>query len=182
MVRQKPSPAFKLGALFPSSSLILHFDFKNITMQESSIYTGKWTNWSKGPILGSTLTLTQEDATILIAFLSFYVSLVGSRILFIIRLIFHFVLSSPCPNDGLHNQRQAILRNSSSAVDSVTMLARVAWAWRGRAREVWARITPVLLFFMLWFIGLSLAAIFSSQISTAMGHEVLIASPNCGIL
>lgn len=151
-------------------------------MQESSIYTGKWTNWSQGQILGSTLTLTQGDATILIAFLSFYVSIVGSRLLFIIRLILHFRLSSSCPNDGLHNQRQAILRNSSSAVDSMTTLARLSWAWRGRARESWARTTPVLLFFLLWFIGLSLAAIFSSRISTAMGHGVLIASPNCGLM
>jgi hypothetical protein len=151
-------------------------------MQESSIYTGKWTNWSKGQILGSTLTLTQGDATILIAFLSFYVSIVGSRLLFIIRLILHFRLSSSCPNDGLHNQRQAILRNSSSAVESMTTLARIVWVWRGRARQVWERISPLLLFFLLWFIGLSLAAIFSSQISTAMGNEVLIASPNCGIL
>lgn len=151
-------------------------------MQESNIYTGKWTNWSKGQIIGSTLTLTQEDATILIAFLSFYVSIVGSRILYVIHLVLHFLLSSPCPNDGLHSQRQVILRNSSSAVDSIYMLARVAWAWRGRASAVWARITPVLLFLILWFIGISLAAIFSSQISTAMGHEVLITSPNCGIL
>jgi hypothetical protein len=151
-------------------------------MQESNIYTGKWTNWSKGQILGSTLTLTQRDATILIAFLSFYVSIVGSRLLFIIRLILHFLLSSSCPNDGLHNQRHAILRNSSSAVESMTTLALVAWAWRGRTRGVWARITPVLLFFIFWFFGLSLAAMFSSQISTAMGHEVLLSSPNCGIM
>lgn len=151
-------------------------------MQESTIYTGRWTNWSKGQVLGSTLTLTQGDATILIAFLSFYVSIVGSRLLFIIRLILHFQLSSCCPNDGLHNQRQAILRNSSNAVESMTTLARIAWAWRGRTREVWVRTTPMLMFFLLWFIGISMAAIFSSQISTTMGNEVLISSPNCGIL
>lgn len=118
-------------------------------MQESSIYTGKWTNWSKGQILGSTLTLTQEDVTVLIAFLSFYVSIVGSRMLFIIRLILHFLLSLSCPSDGIHNQRQAILRNSSNAVDSMNMLARVAWAWRGRAGAVWARMC----FFSLHFVS-----------------------------
>ncbi len=39
------------------------------------VYTGVWTNWSRGKMMGSTLTLTRTDANVFIAFLAFFVTL-----------------------------------------------------------------------------------------------------------
>jgi hypothetical protein len=38
------------------------------------VYLGKWTNWSRGPVFGATLTLSREDANLLIAFVAFFVA------------------------------------------------------------------------------------------------------------
>lgn len=148
------------------------------------VYTGVWTNWSRGSTFGSTLTLTQADATLLTAFVAFYVTLVGTRLWKIACLIYHFNLSSVSPRDALHHQRQAILRNAPDALDGFIEMGRLALAWRSVAglTRVWTRILPVLAFSLLWVAGWTTAAGFSSQVSTAMGSEALISSPNCGVL
>lgn len=45
-------------------------------------YTGVWTNWSEGTVIGITLTLSREDAGILTAFLAMLANLpvVSSRV------------------------------------------------------------------------------------------------------
>ena len=44
------------------------------------VYLGAWTDWSRGRVLGATLTLSRGDGTLLIAFLAFYVAIVGTRL------------------------------------------------------------------------------------------------------
>lgn len=36
--------------------------------EQYPVHLGIWTNWSRGGVMGSTLTLTQPDANLLIAF------------------------------------------------------------------------------------------------------------------
>ncbi|KAK0614802.1 hypothetical protein DIS24_g11914 [Lasiodiplodia hormozganensis] len=43
------------------------------------VYCGVWTNWSRGKVLGATLTLSREDGNLLIAFLAFFVTAVGEE-------------------------------------------------------------------------------------------------------
>jgi hypothetical protein len=38
------------------------------------VYLGTWINWSRGPVFGATLTLTRNDANLLIAFVAFFVA------------------------------------------------------------------------------------------------------------
>jgi hypothetical protein len=40
---------------------------------------GTWVNWSRGQIMGATLTLRRQDADLLIAFTAFFVAFVANR-------------------------------------------------------------------------------------------------------
>lgn len=149
-----------------------------------NVYTGVWTNWSRGSTFGLTLTLTQADANLLTAFAAFFVTMVGTRLWKVACLIWHFNYTSSSPQGALHHQRQAILRNASDALDGLIDITRLALAWRSvkGLTGLWARILPVLTFSLFWVAAWTAAAGFSSQLSTAIGSEALISSPNCGYL
>ena len=66
------------------------------------IYTGVWTNWSRGYILGATLTLRRRDADLLIAFTAFFVSFVASRVWRVICFILHRSYSTTNPQDVVY--------------------------------------------------------------------------------
>lgn len=146
------------------------------------VHLGFWTNWSRGSTLGATITLTQGDANILIALISLFVTLVGTRLFRVICLVTHFNFSSSTPQDALHHQRQATLRNLPDAIDGVFVMASLAKAWRKQADKTWRRSLPLLVFSLFWFCAWTVAAGFSSQISTAIGNEVLLSGSSCGYL
>ncbi len=94
----------------------------------------------------------------------------------------HYALSSEAERDGIYHQRQAILRNAADGVSALRSLVRMNWAWRShRGASPYRRIIPLIIFTIAIVSGLMLAVIFSSQVSTAMGNEVLLAGSNCGI-
>ncbi|KAI3393663.1 hypothetical protein diail_3843 [Diaporthe ilicicola] len=96
------------------------------------LYTGFWTNWSRGPILGSTLTLTQDDANLFVAFVSFFVAVMGTRLWSICCLAMHFRCSSRAmaAPDALYHQRQAVLRNSPESLDAFVALTKMMLTWK----------------------------------------------------
>ncbi|KAB5576596.1 hypothetical protein GE09DRAFT_627098 [Coniochaeta sp. 2T2.1] len=146
------------------------------------VYLGLWTNWSRGPVFGATLTVTQSNANLLIAFLSFFVTYVGTRFWRIACLVIHYSYSSHAPGDGLYHQRQAILRNSTNAEDGLYTILCLGWVWRRIARQTWYRVIPLIIFASICVVGWTLAAGFSSNISTAVGNEVLLRGSNCGAI
>jgi hypothetical protein len=150
--------------------------------EAETVHLGLWTNWSRGAVFGSTLTLTQNNANLLIAFVSFFVTYVGTRFWRIGCLVLHFAYSSRAARDGLHHQRQVILRNTSNAEDGLYTFLCLGWVWHRVSRQTWSRIFPVLCFTVMCVVGWTLAAGFSSKISTAVGNEVLLTGSNCGAL
>jgi hypothetical protein len=44
------------------------------TIDDIPVYLGVWTNWSRGQVMGSTLTLDRRNGSLLIAFLAFFVA------------------------------------------------------------------------------------------------------------
>ncbi|KAI0154689.1 hypothetical protein GGR57DRAFT_512248 [Xylariaceae sp. FL1272] len=142
------------------------------------VHLGVWTNWSRGLILGRTLTLNVEDANLLIAFTGFFIAFVANRAWRIICFVFHRAHSTTKPQDAGYHQLQATLRNVSSAEDGFHLLLLLLWVWR--QSRTWFRPLPVLIVAAVSVIGFTVAGGFSSRISTAMGHEVLINSVDCG--
>ncbi|KAK4222760.1 hypothetical protein QBC38DRAFT_548978 [Podospora fimiseda] len=145
------------------------------------VYTGVWTNWSRGPVFGSTLTLTRDRGNLLIAFTAFFVAFVSTRFWRIICIALHRYYSTPNPTDGIHHQRQALLRNSPSPEWGFWTLSQLGWAWRkSTRRRSFIRLLPAALAAALCALTFAIASGFSSQISTGISDEVLIDGRNCG--
>ncbi|KAJ8127569.1 hypothetical protein O1611_g6069 [Lasiodiplodia mahajangana] len=125
------------------------------------VYIGLWTNWSQGIALGSTLTLSRDNANLLIGAITFFITIVA------------------VPRDALYHQRQAIIRNSSSAAGTVLTLIDLIWAWR-KATKSWLRVLPLLLLTALTAISLAVASLFAARIAT--GSEVLLTGSGCGMV
>lgn len=148
----------------------------------SGVYIGAWTNWSYGSVRGATITLTQRNGALLIAFLAFYVGLAGSSFWRIACFALHQTLSSDRSEDGLYHQRQAILRNSATDVVGLWNFLQTNWFWRRNASSPFRRVLPLVAFSILHIAVFGIAGVFSSQVSTAAGNEVLVSSSNCGHL
>lgn len=151
-------------------------------MAGDDIFLGQWTNWSRGPIFGPTLTMTQENGKYLIAFLAFFVAFVAARFWRICCFFLHRFYSTKHPSAAPYHQRQAILRNSSSPESGLVSLLRLCWAWRQpHPKQLLDSLSPALVAFTV-LAGFAIAGVFSSQISSTTGNEVLLSGANCGII
>ncbi|KAL1616591.1 hypothetical protein SLS54_008326 [Diplodia seriata] len=148
------------------------------------IYTGLWTNWSRGAVLGSTITLSRRDGALLIAFTAFFITIVSTAFWRISCFAFHTLFSTASARDGLHHQRQALLRNSANGASGLCSLLLVLWSWRSgqnEAKHAYSRLLPLIAYTTITILAFAIASGFSSTISSGMGNEVLISSPRCGI-
>ena len=149
---------------------------------ESYVNTGVWTNWSHGRVLGATLTLSQRSGAVLAAFLAIFVSFAGSMFWQILSYAIHQALATEpgSKSDGLHQQRQVILRNSSTAGTALWKITTLAQAWQGHAPRSLLRLAPFIFLAAVNIAAFSLASIFTSAVTTAPGTAVLIRGPSCG--
>ncbi|KAK4160457.1 hypothetical protein QBC43DRAFT_359640 [Cladorrhinum sp. PSN259] len=143
---------------------------------EYPIYTGFWTNWSYGSVLGSTLTLTRSDGNLVIAFVAFFLTIITTRVWAILCFTFHACFSTGDPRDTVHHQRQVLLRNSPGPVGTAWALMELLWTWR-KSKYSARRVIPLLICCVVLATGFAVAAGFSSRISR--GSEVLLASQSC---
>lgn len=132
--------------------------------------------------MGSTLTLPRREADQLVAFTAFFVALVSSRFWCLVCQAYHTCYSTQEPRDALHHQRQAILRNSVSALADSFRLASLSWTWRGPISRGIRRTMLVFLSAVICAAGFATASVLSSWISTALNNEVLISGGGCGIV
>ena len=146
------------------------------------VYLGIWTDWSRGPILGATLTLSRQDGNLLIAFLAFFVALVGTRFWRLACLILHHIYSTDRPSDGVHNQRQVFLRNAPNPEAALWTLADMGFSWRQKAGQVWTRLLPLLGLSTACFAGFILAGGLSPRVATFVSNEVLLSGAGCATL
>lgn len=145
-----------------------------------STYTGHWINWSHGAVLGSTITLSSRDGGLLIAFLALFVSAAGAASWSILAFSMHQFFSKNAPQVGVHQQRQIILRNTSSPTSAAWELLQIAWAWRKTSEKSLLRSLPMAILALLSVALFGLAGVFSSEVTKAPGNETLIISQNCG--
>ncbi|KAJ3576404.1 hypothetical protein NPX13_g3710 [Xylaria arbuscula] len=136
------------------------------------VYTGFWIDWSRGKVIGSTLTLMRDDANLFIAFVAFFLTVVTAKLWSIACFAFHSFFSTQDPRDMLHHQRQALLRNNGAPAGmALTLLLRLAWVWRQNGGGI-RRVVPLSACTVLLAIGFAAAAGFSSRI--ALGDTVLL--------
>lgn len=148
------------------------------SMVEYSVHLGTWTNWSRGRVMGATLTLDRRGGNLLIAFTAVFVGIVTERLWRIACILFYRCYSTPEPRDALYHQQQAILRNSTSPVAAVWTLTQLLWTWQNVAKRGFTRIIPILLTAILCLFAFTVAGGFSSSISSGIGNEVLLNGTN----
>lgn len=149
---------------------------------DNDVYTGIWTNWSRGPILGSTLTTTKQYGNLIIAFTALFVTFVASRLWRVSCLIIHRWYSTAADRSAIHHQRQVILRNSRAAESTLFDILSVLWTWRKSGTRHIAGLIPLIIFSTCYLAAFTAAGGFSSNISSAIGDEVLVNGRNCGTL
>jgi hypothetical protein len=146
------------------------------------VQLGVWTDWSRGRVFGATLTCTRQDGNLLIAFLAFFVALVGTRFWRLVCLILHHTYSNENPSDGVHHQRQVLLRNTPNPEAALGTIANMGFSWRHNAKRVWVRLLPLFGLALACLTGFILAGGFSSRVATLVSSEVLLSGANCGFL
>ncbi|KAI1179955.1 hypothetical protein F4777DRAFT_355236 [Nemania sp. FL0916] len=144
------------------------------------VYVGIWTNWSRGQLFGLTLTLTDRIASGVIAGTATFVTIVGSYFWKAVCFSLHRLYAKSTPQNAIYHQRQAILRNSSTAEEGLEQLARLIWVNRGRRGRL--APLPALVAGLIFMYSFLVASTLLPIISTTVGTDVLIRSLNCGFL
>lgn len=145
------------------------------------VLTGVWTDWGRGKIIGATLTLSGRNGGILLSFIAAAVTVTASRLWQILCFAAHQVRAQRRPADGLHHQRQNILRNSSSPAGAAWGFLLQMWYWRRHPNA------PVIRsgLWVLWAVGYTaiwiLLALFASTVSNEASEFRLLQGRTCGI-
>ncbi|KAF2464395.1 uncharacterized protein BDR25DRAFT_271861 [Lindgomyces ingoldianus] len=148
-------------------------------MSSDHIHTGGWFNWSHNAAFGNTITISSRSGYFLVAFLTLYVTIAGSRFWVIMAFIVHQEITNSKEYDGMHIQQQAILRNSEAPMSAAVSLARIAFRWRGVAKRPLLRSLPLLLLALSSLGAFRAASILTAEVTKAAGNETLIDSPGC---
>lgn len=149
----------------------------------SSIYTGAWINWSRGAILGATVTLFQRNSSLFTAFLGIFVTIVGGACWRMLSFLVHqHRAGHGCKMDILYHQQQIILRNSDSSTVTAWQMIRLAWNTRKLGKNRILRNLPFVILALCNTLFFIVAGVFSSAVAKAAGSDTLISSSNCGYL
>ncbi|KAH7386852.1 hypothetical protein DE146DRAFT_768549 [Phaeosphaeria sp. MPI-PUGE-AT-0046c] len=148
------------------------------------VHLGFWTNWSHGKIQGATVTLTRQNGNLLIAFLAIFIGMVGKSFWRLGCFMLHRHFSSSNAQDGLHHQRQVILRNSDTAQDGAWRLLMSMLAWRSgaRARRPILRLLPIIVIAFAISAAFGVASVFSSNVTNEALNQVLLKGSRCSAI
>lgn len=149
---------------------------------DANVYIGIWTNWSRGPIFGPTLTATRAHGNYLIVFTALFVAFVTSRFWRILCLFIHRSYSTSQQRHTIHHQRQVILRNSSTPDSALESLLSLLWTWRSLAIKDLVLLGLLALLAYISAVAFPVAGGVSSIISSAVGDEVLLDGGRCGVV
>lgn len=150
-------------------------------MSSTGIYTGVWTDWSRGQVEGLTLTLSQRHSGYLQSFLAILVTFAGTQLWKIAAFILH-ALGTGKPfqrHELIHQQRQVILRNTHSAGNTIADLLFLVWAWKGRGIRLRRCLVPIFVATLI-LAGFSVAGVFTGEITKSAGTHMLARGDVCG--
>lgn len=146
-----------------------------------TVYTGPWINWSKGLVLGSTITLSSRNGAVLTAFIATFIAIVSALLWKILCFGLHQSRVSQGPKDGLYHQQQNVFRNSGTPGGAAWSFMLQSWHWSGRARNTLLRSLPWVLFSTAYVVVFTVLSIFgSSEVVKAAGQDRLLRGSQCG--
>lgn len=159
-------------------------DIRGLT---GTIYQGFWTDWSKGKLLGTTLTLDPAGTIFLTNSLAMVVTLCGIQLWTILRFALHqwAPTSSHTPSTPHLNKQQLILRNAGSALSTAQLMLELACTSRRSTGQRSRRAYFISLLATIYAIMFMVAAIFSNRVISLAQDDgvsaVLVKSRQCGV-
>jgi len=144
------------------------------------IYLGRWTDWSNGPVVGDSLTMSTRHATYLISFIATFDVWVASAAWDLIAFMLHQALTIRAPKNAAAHQIQVILRNCSTPVAFIRNAVFIGWAWRKRSWRITLKIFILALLPIILAILFVAAGVGSSRIAST--GDVLLLGNDCGLV
>ncbi|KAF2150220.1 hypothetical protein K461DRAFT_315187 [Myriangium duriaei CBS 260.36] len=146
------------------------------------VYTGVWINYSKGVVLGATITLSSRYANILTAFLAAFVKFVGSQMWSILSFAIHQWRSSLADKDGLYHQRQVLFRNTNSPLSAAWIFTKQWWAWKRVMDGTFLRSFGWIIFATSYALLFAVCSVLVGEVSGAESTLRLLKPSSCGFL
>ncbi|KAL8914309.1 MAG: hypothetical protein Q9171_001029 [Xanthocarpia ochracea] len=156
-------------------------------MDDDLVHLGVWQDFSGGKYKGWNLTTTNQQATILTAFIAIGVTAVGARSWKIYRFLLYQSRRHDLAKDAMIREQEVILRNSESDLCTLTNVWSLIWAWRSFGRLLPGdklreshRSSAILLLVSLvhWVVFLLLAASLPSFLSKGQPNPVVLLNSN----
>jgi hypothetical protein len=158
------------------------------------IFEGLWTDWTRGRALGLTWTLCPSRATLLTNSLALFVTLAGGQLWTIIRFSLHQFRAAHRPKVYSERflQQQVILRNASTDLHTMRLMAQVGWASRNAfGKQFMFPLTIVLLALTHYVVFVAAGTLSNNLINTGsegtfstkrlnVSSAALSRSPHCG--
>lgn len=168
-------------------------------LEAQYVKRGLWVNLEKGSVMGRTITtdiryfaqylrrrfLTRHrTGTFLVAILAVLSSLATTHLWHLIIFLIHQCRANGRPSDALFRQQQATLRTlpAPSAMMADFFKLCLSWKTGRKADRALMRFLPYAAIALFFTIATIAAGIFSSYVVVTSNLEVLVSSPNCGII
>lgn len=117
---------------------------------------------------------------VFVAVLALVVKWAGSHVWGIICFIVHDFLSTQKDHDGLHYQRQALLRSKTSESDFLLRIWELSWAWKAHTPSTFRRNIFLALVALINMVAFLVAGIFSARVTVTDSEGLLVGT--CGWL
>lgn len=152
-------------------------------MADHEVYTGIWVNHDRGTLLGATLTVTNDQASYIIATLAFLLStILAGSIWRLLVVVVYLSRSSVPPAGSFKHQQLTIMRNCDSPSATILSLLTAIFSW-DKQRPWGIRLTFSLALLSLAALLFPLAAaIVPPQVVTKVTDDIVVLSKeqSCG--
>ncbi|KAI9863418.1 MAG: hypothetical protein M1813_003860 [Trichoglossum hirsutum] len=146
------------------------------------VYVGFWTDYDQSSPLQQRLTLPNQDAAALLAFLAVLVTIVAGSSWNLWRMVLHMLGRPQRTGEPVRDSQRVVLRNISPDLNVVIKLVELMFVERTSLRrylQPLRKLLPVLGIALLHWLSFLCAGIFTSKIS--LGNVVIgDGGANCG--
>lgn len=145
----------------------------------SNIHTGPWIDYTRGPVYGATITLTDAQATALVSFLAVLITHTGASSFKILRYTIHQLRTHPVDSPFIHRQN-LLLTNAETDIGMFTSLLGLCHRWRRRTLRPWRRSAVLLMLVLVHALAFIAAGIAVSFVADGKDAKVLAKGEECG--
>lgn len=153
-------------------------------MSSELIQTGFWLDYSKGLVMGATLTYTSRWGSLLVTAASVIVQITGTAVWALVAfwLHQHLMPADHTCQDELEAQRSVVLRNSG-AVSAILDLYSIGKTWHGHSPRAWRRSVTVMAMPLLIVVGFAVAGVLVASVALDPQKSHGLVQPGlCGLI